>query len=257
MMKKILSLILCLSLLLCAVSLPTYADELNTSSVIDNSEIPDAMMDMFNEHDVDVDDNTIVSVVELSDGYVTANGIAVSNTERENSELSIFAGLSISNSNGRSADDVQLSNLVERSNNIARSTYTWSYKPASQVVKTTITYIYNTTDSGLRLYRPQSAEFTVSSTSVTYALVTYSCKGQLYNYPAKTKAGSLYQHNITVTKNNPSANTTYSKTNALNSSYRIAAREGSPLEGCGQYIAVDCRVNGTLYEYTANITYDI
>ena len=207
--------------------MPTYAFETESNSdsngvvdTIDYSEISPEMMEMFEEQNVDVNADTSVYVIEATDGYNTANALAVENVQNGTRVRNILLSYDSAEGNAKSVGECTLTNTVERNN--ARSVYPWSHTEKSITVTASATfYDYDGPNTDIYSYiRPISCNFyytNAGSYTVKSLELAYQLYGYVYTYPGLVYDGYAGGYNIARAASNPVEHQVYSKSDPLNS----------------------------------------
>ena len=253
-MKKVLSLVLFLCLLIGVCSVNASANGVLESSgnkVIasySGETVPVDFKEVIEETGIDLTTNTSVELVSVKS---VKPGTRASESEEE-------ALLLVKNQNG---EQVEINAIIPGTEDdlgfkvsAASSQKINDYRDflQSSLFNVRITIIYDHILNGpmTQIYRPRSAHFayTKKGTNVDMRKIDlrYYCIGALWSYPGFDNVQSAaYEHVIQVAKSSPLESMTYSKADALATNRCICTSVGSP--SAGHSASIDVTVGSKMY----------
>lgn len=223
--KRLISFCLANIMILTCFSFSAFAGE-TTSSVNSVNILPSEVSPELSQflEDLSIDTDEIKNMSVQFNSSLARSSSEESNvlivTTKHNNELKqhIITGL-VENEDG----DLTDAKVVEQKATTRAATLTWS--PGSTNVVQVVTALYaaymNSGSLADLYYNPYGVQtyYYVSSGSYTvqnmYAQLY--AKGEVFSYPSFTSQGYYTTHTITVNRNSPSANVTYSSTNYFSS----------------------------------------
>lgn len=263
-MKKILSLVLSLCLLMGVCTLGVSAEtvpspsENETLLSLTGETVPDSFKETIEETGVEVDDDTVIEVVSTTATSPTtrtaqpeeATVLVVKNQVGSEVEMNmIIPGTEDGLGFQRAYSPV--TNYVNYYNDFLKSS----------LFNIRVIAIYDKITGGpvTYLFRPKSAHFIYtekgSNVDLRYVDMRYYCMGALWTYPEfNDVSNGQYEHIINVTKSYPTESVRYGVTNALASNRCIYTLVG-PTHS--HSISIDVTVGSQVYStaYSIPVTY--
>lgn len=251
--KKMLSIIMAMVLLIACISIPASAEPISASPMqmiaMSGSDASDTMKNRIEQAGVSVTDESIIQLVPISSSQKTQSRALVITNEVGNTitkDVLLMAtdegvgfeqGGDVSTRAGSSAEFPPLS---------------WDGR---YVVRGTA--VYNQYSDGLfsSYYQPTDVYFTYQkykNCTVNSIELLYICDGFEYSYPGFNSLGDTErEYIITVSKSSPAPSTMYSTSRPYSSNRVIFTASGSPF--VGQFLTFNTVVDGKSDGYTVKL----